>query len=376
MHAIFLAVALAAPQAGDPPAPVTVGVLPGSFLIPGTETSIRFGGRVKLDAIHDFGAIGSPDFFKTSTIPVPEADSDGNTAFQARDTRLHLETHTPSGIGDVRGYVEGNFFGTGDDFTLRHAYLQTDQLLAGQTWTNFMLIDSRPETLDFEGPDGSVFLRQSQVRWTQPVGENSHWTVALEDPGSDVNAPAGSTAEQVLPDLTGGVRRDWGDSHVYASGLVREIGYNGAASDSVVGWGANVSGRIATFGKDDLRFQLAYGEGIGRYIEDLRGLGLDAAPDANGDLEALPTTAGFIAYRHHWSEAWRSTATFSLAEVDNSAGQAADALQRTTFTALNLIWSAGQSVDIGVEYLHGSRKNNDGQDADVDRLMFSWIYSM
>jgi hypothetical protein len=48
-----------------------VGSFPGSILIPGTELSIKLGGRIKVDAIHDFGAIGTTDEFKTSSIPVP-----------------------------------------------------------------------------------------------------------------------------------------------------------------------------------------------------------------------------------------------------------------------------------------------------------------
>lgn len=351
------------------------GSFPGSIRIPGTSLSLKFGGRIKLDAIHDFDAIGDTDAFKTSTIPVPEVDSDGNTQFHARDTRVHLEARTPSSLGEIRGYVEGNFFGDGNDFVLRHAYVETPRLLAGQTWTNFMWIDSRPETLDFEGPDGSVFLRQAQVRWTAPVGDSVHWTIALEDPGSDLTAPAGTTPEQVFPDLTTGLLFDAGRGHAYLSAIVREVSYDGAAADSALGWGASISGKLPTFGDDDLRFQFAYGEGIARYIEDLRGFGLDAGPDAGGSLEALPTFGGFLGYRHHWNESLRSNLLYSATGVDNSDGQAADALNQTSYAALNLIWKAAEALDVGVEVLSGRRENNDGQDATANRLQFSVIYS-
>lgn len=356
-------------------APSFAGSFPGSFLIPGTDLSIKVGGRFKLDAIHDFDAIGTTDEFKTSSIPVPEESSDGNTRFHARDTRLHLEVRTPSAWGEIRGYVEGNFFGSGNSFELRHAYAQTDRLLAGQTWTNFMLIDSHPETLDFEGPDSSIFLRQAQVRWTQPVGDGTHWSIALEDPSSDVELPVDTSAEQVFPDLTTGLRWDGSRGHTYLSAILREIAYDGAESDSVIGWGASLSGRIDTHDKDNVRYQLAYGQGIARYIQDLRGLGLDAGPDGDGDLEALPTYGGFLAYQHFWNEELRSSAMFATTGVDNSAGQPATALESTSYAAANLIWKAAERLEIGVEVLRGTRENNDGEDADANRVQFSLTYS-
>lgn len=352
------------------------GSFPGSFLISDSDLSLKFGGRIKLDAIQDFDAIGNTDAFKTSSIPVPEESSNGNTRLHGRDTRLHMEARSPSELGEIRGYVEVNFFGGGDSVVLRHAYAHTDNVLFGQTWTNFMMIDSRPDTLDFEGPDGSIFLRQAQMRWTQPVGSEGTWTIALEGPTSDVTAPTGSTAEQALPDLTTGYRHDHGRGHLFLGAALREIAYSGMQSESELGWGANLSGLIKTSGKDNLRFQAAYGHGIARYIEDLRGLGLDGAQDANGDLEALPAFGGFIAYQHFWNEHLRSSAVFSTTGVDNSAGQAASTLKQTAYAAANLIWAATERMDFGVEYLHGTRENSDGQDAAANRLQFSLTYSI
>jgi hypothetical protein len=202
-----------------------------------------------------------------------------------------------------------------------------------------------------------------------------HWSIALEDPSSDVVLPVDTSAEQVYPDLTTGLRWDTSRGHTYLAAVLREIAYDGATSDSVLGWGASLSGRIDTHDKDSFRYQIAYGHGIARYIEDLRGLGLDAGPDGDGDLEALPTYGGFLAYQHHWSEVLRSTATLSLTGVDNSAGQPADALEQTQYVAANLIWKAAKRLDIGVEVLRGQRENNDGEDADANRVQFSLIYS-
>lgn len=355
---------------------VRAGSFPGSIQIPGTDLSIKFGGFVKLDLIHDFDAIGDTDAFKTSSIPVPEQSSDGNTRLHAKETRLNLDARTTTGLGDFRVFVEGDFFGSGDTFRLRHAYGELGEFLGGQTWTNFMDIDSRPDTLDYEGPDGSVFLRQAQARWTKPLGEDTQLRLALEQPDADLTAPTGAIQETVLPDLTAGFHLHRGRCDTYLSGIARQIGYEASGiSDEVFGWGLNLSGILKTWGKDDFRYQIAYGEGIASYIEDFRGLGANAAPDASGDLEALPVLAGFLAYRHLWSEEFRSNLVYSYADIDNSAGQPGDAINQTDYVAVNLIWSPIKSVDVGGEYLYGNRENQDGQSADANRVQFSAKWS-
>lgn len=358
-----------APQAE----PVRSGSFPGSMLWPGSDVSIRVGGRIKADAIQDFDAIGTTDEFKTSTIPVPEVASDGNTDFHAQDSRLHLDVRSPSELGELRGYVEANFWGS--ELTLRHAYAQTPNLLVGQTWTNFMMIDSRPDTLDFEGPDGSVFLRQTQVRWTQALGERLHGSIALEDPASNVSGPGGSTPEQAIPDLTAGLRGDFARGHAYLAGVLRQVGYRGAGSDDVTGWGLQLSGEVKTVGKSNVRYQLAYGQGIARYIEDLRGSNLDAALDTSGDLQALDTYGGFLAYQHYWNDELRSSAMYSATGVDPTSAQAGSTLESTSYVAANLIWTAAEHFEVGVEYLYGTRENKDGDDADANRVQVSFIYS-
>jgi diadenosine tetraphosphatase ApaH/serine/threonine PP2A family protein phosphatase len=55
---------------------VTRGMMPGSFLVPGTNTSFRIRGFVRGTAIYDFQPIGSRDDFVTNTIPVPQENGE------------------------------------------------------------------------------------------------------------------------------------------------------------------------------------------------------------------------------------------------------------------------------------------------------------
>src|SRR5581483_7590494 len=63
-----------------PPPPITPdeaakfvsrGIMPGSFLVPGTNTSFRFRGFARLMGLYDFNPAGVPDAFVTNSIPAP-----------------------------------------------------------------------------------------------------------------------------------------------------------------------------------------------------------------------------------------------------------------------------------------------------------------
>jgi hypothetical protein len=111
---------------------VTRGDHPGSFKIPGTNTSVKIGGYVKADFIYDVDAdLG--DSFAASAIPADGSDADrksGNFRSHAKQTRLNFSTWTPTEVGEVKLFIEGDFFGQGGNqtfsnsttFRLRHAF--------------------------------------------------------------------------------------------------------------------------------------------------------------------------------------------------------------------------------------------------------------
>ena len=124
----------------DNEAPPTNPDLKGFMQIPGTQTIVRLGGYAKLDTIYDTGAIGYPDAFVTSTIPVPRPRDDaGNFTMQARQTRLSLEVRRPTVFDEsLRFYFETDLFGGGAGnygLRLRQAYGQLGNTYAGFGWS-------------------------------------------------------------------------------------------------------------------------------------------------------------------------------------------------------------------------------------------------
>jgi hypothetical protein len=154
-----------------------------------TGPEIKIGGYVKVDFIQDYDAVGNPYQWKTNSIPVagtPAAGQGGETTIHAKETRLTLTLLEDTPRGKFMAYVEGDFFGDNTTFRIRHAYGEYGQFLGGQTWTTFMDISARPRSLDYEGPDGEIFVRQAMIRWTKPLSENLKFAVAVEQPGGSL----------------------------------------------------------------------------------------------------------------------------------------------------------------------------------------------
>ena len=335
------------------------------------DFKVKLGGYFKVDLIHDFDEIGSTDSFDPRTIPTDdESDPGVNTRMHARQTRFNLDVRGPTTAGDVRLFFEGDFFGDGNTFRIRHAYGTIAGVLGGQTWSTFMDEDCMPETLDFESPIAFPLIRQAQIRYRQDIGTSgSYWAAAVEDPASKLVTPAvpGET-EEATPDLTGRLRWAHGAGHCQLGLFAGTARYDPdtAPADTVFLWGANLAATLKTWDRDQLFVQGTYGPGVGRY----RG-GITAAPDASGNLEAVVVLAGMVGYEHHWSDKWRSTVTYSWGEGDLPAGAPADSVENLEYLAANLIWQFSDRAWAGVEYLFGAREDQDGSRGEANRLQFS-----
>src|SRR5580692_11437547 len=106
----------------------------GFFQLPGTQTILKIGGYFKTDFIYDLKPAGNIDAFIPSSFPIPQITGVNNTTISVRPTRLSLDFRIPyTKVGEVRFYVESDFFGTNSTTPrLRHAYAQARNLLIGQ----------------------------------------------------------------------------------------------------------------------------------------------------------------------------------------------------------------------------------------------------
>ncbi|MEI7685749.1 MAG: DcaP family trimeric outer membrane transporter, partial [Planctomycetota bacterium] len=378
------------------------GLFPGSYQVPGSNTSFRFSGFVRLGATFDFKPIGTPDQFVTNTIPVPQT-SGQNANFSARPTRLSLDTWTPTPINDwnVHTFLQFDFFsgaapGVGSSSVprLRFAFADFGYFRIGQDTTVFMDPQSFPRTADFAGPRGLVNSRQGLARVTIPLSDELFWASAVEQPFSDITTNGMGNNVQDIPDFTSHLRYEADLGHLQASTIVRSIGYrpNGGSTQRDAGWGMNLTGNVFPWallmGRNPVReldptplercrflAQYAFGWGISRYIQDPSGLGFDGAVTANGSFQTLYATGWTLSYEHWYTDHWLTNVTYSADFVGHTDAQPGNTYAGAKYLAASVWWVPVVNMSIGVEYLIGDRKNVNGQTADADRIQTVFQYN-
>jgi hypothetical protein len=356
---------------------------PGYFRLPGTETMLRIGGYFKTDFIYDLKPAGNPESFIPSSFPIPQPGGVNNTTISIRPTRLNLDFLVPVKSSSVRFFMEFDIFGSSATTPrLRHAYAQVKNLLIGQSFSNFMDPDSGPDTLDFQGPNAQVSIRNPQLRYTFPLAKQTSLSFSIEKASSDIafTTPTfNSLPNSPSPDGSIKFRQEFTKGHLQISALMRAPSAylpNGK-SESVFGWGINVTGALKTFDKDVFVYQVAYGDGMERYVNDTSGLGYDAAPTdpARPHLEAIPMVATYGGYQHYWGKPLRSSVVYGYVQAENTSLEPNSAFHRSQYTAANLIWNPFGSLNVGSEFLYGSLVEKNNGHADAPRIMFSAKYN-
>jgi hypothetical protein len=356
---------------------------PGYFRLPGTLTMLRIGGYFKTDFIYDLKPPGDPERFIPSSFPIPTLASVNNTTISIRPTRMNLDFLIPVNDTSVRFFLEFDMFGSSATTPrLRHAYAQVKNILLGQSFSNFMDPDSGPDTLDFQGPNSQVTIRNPQLRYTLPLAEKADLSFSVEKASSDVafkTPEFNSLPNSPTPDFAIKLRNEFTKGHIQLSGLFRDVGAylpNGKTG-SVFGWGVNLTGTVGVVGKDTFVYQGAYGAGMERYVNDTSGLGVDAQPAdaASPHLEAVPEIAIYGAYQHYWIKQLRSSAVYGFVQLQDTDLEPASAFHQSNYSAANLIWNPFGSLNVGTEILYGWLVEKNRASANDTRFMFSAKYT-
>lgn len=253
-------------------------------MLPGTNTSIKFGGWLQGDLMFD-GAGDPGDLFSASSIPLQSADnsSRGNKHFRAqgRNSRLNLTILTPTGNGKVKRYMEFDFRGdvgsetvsNSSKLRLRHAYLnfpvgENGSLLVGQSWSNFFSLGTTASAVSWVGSEGGVFVRQAQLRYTQNLGF-AKFGISIENPDGNIDgAPSGDNdLNDRYPDVIAKLsfRGPWGRGDI--GWLSRFLVIDrGGIDEFEYGWGLTANAAFKLSKNDTLFVQTVGGRGLGRYL--------------------------------------------------------------------------------------------------------------
>lgn len=359
-------------------------------------TAFTYGGFIKMDGMYtdtSDGRIADGSsgrlFYLPAAIPVAGAGANGGdpyTDYHAQFSRFWFSAdHVTAGGHKVKAYIEADMFGGGSNalvgnetatntyaVSLRQAYVSWNNWLAGQTWSNFQDVAALPDSVDFVGTtDGTVFVRQAQVRYTK-----GPWSFSAENPQTTITPylSAGArfnSGDNLAPDLTARwiTKGDWG--HFTVAGLLRQFKY---LDESDTGGAVSVSGKFNLGKSDDIRYAVNAGSGIGRYLAF--GLGSDVVLQANGDLSALDGYGAFVSWRHVFSPQLRSNLMYSSAHFDNDRALTGFGVtERSQSMHANLIYSPFPKLDIGAELIWGQRSLEDDREGDLRRIHTSIKYS-
>ena len=366
---------------------VATGDFPGSWKMPGSNTSVSFSGYVKLDAIYDFDQDDLGDTFfgydwggDPSLIKL-DGDDSGNRNFSmhAKQTRLRFDSLTPTKMGNLKTRIETDFLFAPNALRLRHAYASLGGVLVGQNWSIIGDENTYADTVDPEGPVGVASIRRPQVRYTQSMGKNLTAQVALEDPGAPKILMAGgkTSSQDRIPNLLAALRlkTSWGAINV--SGVVGQVLYEKGALEenltiSALHLGANVG-----LGKDT-RLWGTFNVGQGGLANYMVGAPAAAILGANNELEALDSMGGFVGLTHNWSGSVSSGLYYGWVEhdyEDSAKATFASHSQSLRTLHVNFWWSPAPKMRAGVEFIKGWRETNDGRKGDASRLQLGLVYS-
>ncbi len=391
-------------RAGTPRGAVTSVATPPSEPGPTTKSRPRFQiyGFAALNLIYDVDQM-NPDWYdmmRPSKLPSfpDEFGLNGNFWASVRQSRFGVRSWLPTGLGEIKTEFEFDLSGVGADagettFHLRQAWGELGAFLVGQTASVFMDMDIFPRIVEYFGPDGMVFYRNVQLRWT-PIRGEKRLIFALERPGA--NGDTGEFAGRVelegvksrfpYPDFTAQYHygEDWG--HVQLAGIVRYIGWTDTLRDRfdlaghAIGWGFNLSSVLKLSKTGNLRLEASYGEGIETYMRDAP---VDVAAESNPGHpsqpvvgKALPVFGMAAFYDFNWSEAFSSAIGYSRIDIQNSDDQLPNAFKGGQYALANLLFYPVKNVMTGLEFQWGRRQNfSDGFAVNDFRIQFSARYN-
>jgi hypothetical protein len=320
-------------------------------------------------SLDDYGLQGSYTFNPVNIDTLFGPDRDDNLlSFDLRQTRLKFGgTVRYERLGAIESYLETDFVGPNGATTLRlrKAWVNFKGVRIGQETSTFGVQQgSAPTTADFDGPPTGVTIRSGMIRYARKLESGLQFMASLETPKVDVAyleffAPDVRATDQRLPDIVVNASKagDWG--YISLSALVREIRFRTTTSgvseaESAVGYGVNLVGGVRLFKSeakaDVLYYQLIAGEGLGRYQVSLSGQNADAIPDpATGELNAVPTFGGYVAYERRWTPRFFSTLIGGGNILENEVEPTLEDRFKTYLVMFNSFYQPIPTMKIGGE---------------------------
>lgn len=353
------------------------------FLDKKGTAALGIGGYLKAMALYDFDGSISSDGFSTYDIPIPTNPAERQRfGATANHSTIFLKLVTaPTKFGRVIVYIQGNFTGNngGYGFKMGQAYMSVGNVTLGRARTTFADGAAMAPTVDDEGNSGQVSAKNMLVRYSTPSYHGFSGAVSVEVPSISItNSSSTGSVSQRIPDIPAYLQYAWnkGKSHIRVSGIYRGIYYRDlktASNRASSGWGVQLSGVGTIAGGLGFFGHYTYGKGIASYINDLSGEGLDLIPSqTDGHLTPAPVAGWTAGLQYTFNSKLFMSASYSQAHLFHASGLGGDTYRYGQYAVVNAFYNVWGDLQIGLEYIHGSRhdySNASGQANRIDAML-------
>ena len=378
----------------------------GFFFIPGTDTCLRIGGYVRMDAYLGQQFSPATNVYSTRTRLLLNFDARSNTEYGL--LRAYGEFLIQRGPGNnVLPSVQATGAGSTGQASaayMSRAFIQFAGFTFGNSASFFNFYQGDVQFVASSGAAMDPSRNSSNlIAYTASFGSGFSATVSIEDPqfrrlgsipGSYATAHTAGNGivynGQGIPDVVGNLRVDqgWGSAQVMAA--YHEVrGTFGGVGRSAAGWavGGGVRLNLDMLARGDvLWLQATYADGALGYVftndnsdgliqtRQSVGVGLLTALYADGAINIpgtgiVKSTAWGIhgGFRHFWTPALRSAIWGKYVNIDSpgavlslAAGDGGR-LNDIRFwqVGVNTIWSPVRNLDLGVEVVYSNLRSRD-----------------
>ena len=340
---------------------------------------LGIGGQFLGEGVFTWGdAMPSATLFTPSSLTPASPGNRGNTQFAWQTSSIYMNFVAMPGTDNQIGlFFKANFMGNNNAFNCFHFYAKYRGLTAGYTNSLFTDAAAEPMTIDFEGPNGYPFMTLFTAYWEQKFTKDFSGAIGIDAPSASMTTDATTaTVNQRIPAVPLYLQYSWneGSSHIRLSGLIRPLQYRNMVKGdnrTAVGGGIQLSGMTKVAGNLSANFNAAYGRGIGSYLQDDNGLGMDAvATGEAGHMETVKTfgVTGGLSYSFSPKVSTNLTYSHLVNSLPDNAVVSADKYRYGDYVAANVIYNINKFVSAGIEYDYGHRKDFNGTGLHANRL--------
>lgn len=338
----------------------------GSWPMFGTDFRLKVGGYFKADALYDFDGTNDKTQFLMTTIPVegtPEYENDGYFNMMSKETRFNIDVRriTPGAV-PLRMFVEGDFWATGNQLRLRHAYVVAGNFIIGQTWTTLSFLESLPFMIDFAAGDALFGGRTTQIRYQKKIDDHFKMAFGIENLdllGIENPYNLGGKATLQFPLLAVRADYNWKSGLLLLGTSIAQLHWDGGATGpdaQALQYDFVVAGRQYLGKNNYFTWNVSYGMGSGENIMAFAGSDANAVLDSTGHLETMPAFAFVGGFVHKWNDQFVTNFSYAYGWLDTPETRNPMALKKGGIGHVNLVYHPIKSFSTGIEYMWGGER--------------------